>query len=313
MESLPVPADNVVALAFAPRNGRLIYVRQTSNLNLWAVDIPTRDAAEHTNPAPRLWHASSRHDATPSFSPDGQQVAFQSLRSGWDEIWVADRNGSHLRQLTDLHGTVAGFPRWSPDGRTIVFGLRKQTVARLFVLDVAAARSHPVPYPVVNDAIPSWSSDGQWIYFESRRSGESQIWKVAAKGGQPLQVTRQRGWAALESADGRSLFYSKASSPGLWRMTLSDGKEQQLLSVEIAGLKSAYAPGRTGIYFIRQGTLGQKDVLQFLPFGGGPTRRLADIERPTSIGLALSPDERMIVYCQVDHLSSELMLVDKFR
>jgi hypothetical protein len=65
-----------------------------------------------------------------------------------------------------------------------------------------------------------------------------------------------------------------------------------------------------GFISFGKGPRARKDVLQFFPFDGGATRKLANIERPTEIGLALSPDERMIVYCQVDHLSSELMLVE---
>lgn len=313
MEPLPVPADNVVALALAQRRARLLYARQTDHVNLWALDIPRNKVAEHTRASPRLWLPSSRRDVMPSFSPDGQQVVFQSLRSGWSEIWRADRDGSHLRPLTDLRGTVAGSPRWSPDGATIVFHSRKPNIARLFILDVAAARTRPLAYEVINDTTPSWSHDGQSIYFQSSRTGEAEIWKVPAKGGQRVQLTRHGGLVALESADGGSLVYTKPFSPGLWRMALSDGNERQLFSAEIAGHKSAFGPGRSGIYFIRQDTLQQKEFLEFFPFEGGPATKVADLARRTELGFALSPDERTILYSQVDHISSELMIVEQFR
>jgi Tol biopolymer transport system component len=48
-------------------------------------------------------------------------VVFCSTRSGTDEIWVASADDSDDVQLTSLGATIAGAPRWSPDGREVVF------------------------------------------------------------------------------------------------------------------------------------------------------------------------------------------------
>lgn len=59
----------------------------------------------------------------PRFSPDGRQLAFVSDRGGSANIWIADRDGRHARQLSNLHGHPYGAvtsPAWSHDGRTIV-------------------------------------------------------------------------------------------------------------------------------------------------------------------------------------------------
>jgi len=44
-----------------------------------------------------------------------------------------------------------------------------------------------------DDVVPSWSRDGRWVYFVSNRSGENQVWKVPAEGGEAVQVTRKEG------------------------------------------------------------------------------------------------------------------------
>jgi len=131
VELLPIAADNAAGVALAPRGDRLVYTRQTKRTNIWAVDLPAIPPARGPA-APRPWLLSSQEAANPSFSPDGEQVAFQSSRSGWSEIWLADRDGSHLRQMTELRGSVAGFPHWSPDGKRSVFHSRQHTYARLF-------------------------------------------------------------------------------------------------------------------------------------------------------------------------------------
>lgn len=186
LEPLPISADSASALALAPRGNRLVYTRRTQNTNVWAVDVPLAYPARHAATLPTPWLTSSQQDSSPSFSPDGEQVVFQSSRSGWSEIWLADRQGSHRRQMTELRGSVAGFPHWSPDGKRIVFHSRQHSYARLFLLDLPAGRAQPLAYPAVDDFLASWSHDGKWIYFSSRRGGDVQVWKVSPQGGPVL-------------------------------------------------------------------------------------------------------------------------------
>ena len=63
-----------------------------------------------------------------------------------------------------------------------------------------------------NEIRPSWSHDGQWIYFGWDKGGESQICKIHPSGGEPVQVTRQGGYFAFESADGQWLYVVMDSS-----------------------------------------------------------------------------------------------------
>jgi TolB protein len=59
-------------------------------------------------------------DTAPAPSPDGNRIAFMSLRDGNWEIYVVNTDGSNLQRLTDDPGQD-GLPTWSPDGRAIAF------------------------------------------------------------------------------------------------------------------------------------------------------------------------------------------------
>ena len=70
-----------------------------------------------------------------------------------------------------------------------------------------------------NNVRPSWSHDGQWIYFGSDRTGDWELWKEPAQGGQPVQLTRKGGREGFESEDGKFVYYVRGFGlAGLWKV-----------------------------------------------------------------------------------------------
>ena len=59
-------------------------------------------------------------DGSPSWSPDGRRIAFDSTRDGNREIYVMNADGSGVTRLTH-NPADDGYPAWSPDGRHIAF------------------------------------------------------------------------------------------------------------------------------------------------------------------------------------------------
>jgi TolB protein len=60
-------------------------------------------------------------DVSPSYSPDGKRIAFVSDRNGGYAIWTMDANGGDLREVSRHPGHNVVFPRFSPDGRSLVY------------------------------------------------------------------------------------------------------------------------------------------------------------------------------------------------
>lgn len=60
-------------------------------------------------------------DLMGDYSPDGKRIAFVSDRSGSYAIWTMNANGKGLRRLIGHPGKNVAFPRWSPDGRTLLY------------------------------------------------------------------------------------------------------------------------------------------------------------------------------------------------
>lgn len=81
--------------------------------NIWLVPV---DGSR----GPEKFTGSEKRDYFPRWSPDGEQLAFISTRSGKPQIWVIGARGGEARQLTRGKHPVTDLV-WSPDGRWIVF------------------------------------------------------------------------------------------------------------------------------------------------------------------------------------------------
>jgi Tol biopolymer transport system component len=284
------------------RGNRLAYVQQTADTNIWAV--PTSGSGD----AVRLV-SSTLNDMTPNYSPDGRRIAFCSDRSGSLEIWAAASDGSRPEQLTSFGSGESCTPRWSPDSRDLVFDSNAE--AGQFEVYRISADGGP-PTRLTNspetDGIASFSRDGRWIYFMSNRSGQAEIWKLPAAGGEPLQVTAHGGYAALESVDGQTLFFSKSQPAALWSMPAAGGDETIVL--ERVSSRN-FVPAADGIYFasFEDGAFWHS----FLEFASGRVRAIRKLPRNPHNIISLSADQRWLAYAQVDHAGSDIVVAEHFR
>ena len=191
---------------------RLTYEQRATETNIWQLQRPNG-----SRPQPQRLISSTRWDSHPAFSPDGDRIAFASQRSGSQEIWVSERDGSNPVRLTFFDGPFASAPRWSPDGTQIAFDARGEGHADVYAMGTGGDRPRRLSAAASDDVAPSWSADGAWLYFASNRSGSWEIWRKPAEGGRATRVTRRGGVRASESPDGQWLYYAKSDTSGIWR------------------------------------------------------------------------------------------------
>jgi Tol biopolymer transport system component/DNA-binding winged helix-turn-helix (wHTH) protein len=291
------------------RGNRLVYVRQTANLNIWRRKLNSSLSA---SPSDRLI-SSTMMESGPQFSPDGTKIAFESTRSGAYEVWMCQSDASGLIQLTHLN-SVTGTPRWSPDGQQIAFDSGTGDNADIFVIDSHGGSPRRLTSEPSHEIVPSWSGDGRWIYFASNRTGGWQVWKMPSTGGPAVQVTRQGGFAVFESPDGRFLYYAKGLTvPGLWRIPTNGGEEIEVISSLEAGYWGYWVVVENGIYYL---DTKAKPGINFFDTATHRITRVFDLENAPARkapGLAVSPDKKTILYTQRDALNSDIILVENFR
>ena len=198
---------------------RLAYVQGIANINIWRVD------GLDSTPRARKLVASSREQKAPSISPDGSRIAFESNRAGINELWICDSDGTGAVQLSHFGLRATGTPRWSPDGKLIAFDSRAGGEANLYVIDSNGGAPRKVKIDTRGNNLPSWSRDGNWLYFVNGEDPHHPtIWKVPLEGGHAIQLMQFEATYPVESPDGRALYFVRNQK--LWRAN-TDGSVPQ--------------------------------------------------------------------------------------
>ena len=289
----------------ARRGRRLAYVETSRDVNLWRV------AATGEGPAQPLV-SSTREEQSPDYSPDGSRIAFASNRSGNWEVWVASSDGSNQRPVTSYGAAPAWQPRWSPNGRVLAFTHTREGNGDIYTISPEGSAPRQLTSDPASDAWPSWSRDGDWVYFSSNRSGAYEIWKTALdEPARLLQVTHGGGSDPRESTDGHRLFYAKRTDSALeiWSTGVNGGAETRLLGP--IQTPAGWVPDQHGIYFIEPARR-----IAYYRFATGAITPIAALAKEPGVlnaGLALSPDGRWLLYAQMDRSGADIMLVENFR
>lgn len=272
---------------------------------------------------------ASRMDTPGRFSPDGRQVAFASDRSGNQQVWVANLDGSALRSVTQLQDAAVSLGSWSPDGRSLAFDATIGDKTHIYRVTVSGGPVTRLTDGTATEIDPEWSRDGRWIYYASNESGTSAIWKVPAGGGARTQLTSELGFEPRESPDGRSIYFiDRPRSYGLGpvatlkRISVDGGSSEP---VDVPVMPGAWDVTETGIVFIFVAGLGgaldfarAPDVLQVYDFVDRRIRTLGTLAfRVGPYGanhfLTVSRDGHWAVASHVDRWDRDTFVVDRFR
>jgi Tol biopolymer transport system component/DNA-binding winged helix-turn-helix (wHTH) protein len=260
--------------------------------------------------------ASSSFETDPHFSPDGRRIAFASNRSGDVTIWVAAADGTGAHQLTHGTGFWQGSPHWSPDGHAIAFdAFDADGHVNIWAIDADGGAPRQITRGEGGQTVPTWSHDGQWIYFSDDRGGTRNVWRVRARGGVPEQISHDgSGFLAIESHDGTSLLHQPHNGDSaLLLLPLTGGQPRQLVAcVRTAAFAAA---GPTVIYVPCEP--GPHPALHAIDIVSGRDRLLGRLERfePNTphVNLAVSPDGEMVIYRGQVRKGADLMMIENFR
>ncbi|SBV35535.1 periplasmic protein [uncultured Stenotrophomonas sp.] len=159
---------------------------------------------------------------SPSWSPDGNQLAYVSFERGNSAIYIQNIS-SGARELVASFRGINSAPAFSPDGRRLALTLSRSGNPEIYVMDLGSKQLTQLTNHFAIDTEPTWSADGGSIYFTSDRGGRPQIYQVAASGGSASRVTFQGNYnaKATVSFDGKKIAVAQGAG-NTYKIALMD-------------------------------------------------------------------------------------------
>lgn len=157
---------------------------------------------------------------TPTWSPDGEYLAFSAVSGIARDLYRIRADGSELTKLTQAASSDF-MPAWSPDGSRMAF-VAEWTGAfvNLYVMNLENGKFNQVRVGLQEAYHPVWSPDGQWLLVETNRSPlggrdpavspNMDIYRLSLDGRQLLRLTDNPtdDYAAAWSPDGEWIAYN---------------------------------------------------------------------------------------------------------
>jgi Tol biopolymer transport system component/DNA-binding winged helix-turn-helix (wHTH) protein len=210
--------------AFSP-DGKLVAFRQSDgvrNTGIYAAAVGGEKSIQLT---------SDPSDCCPTWSPDGEHIAFARYSEKTVSIYVVPSLGGTERRIYQGATAMAAGLSWSPKGNSLAFSqssLEDPTRARISVLSLTDSGTRALTSPPAGwlDHEPAFSPDGTRLAFiRSTVAGVSNdLFVMPANGGQPKRLTfdnRPIMGPPTWTADSSEIVFSsnRAARTGLWRVS----------------------------------------------------------------------------------------------
>jgi len=178
---------------FPGTNGKIVYSKYLNSCscdNIWVMNADGTGDTQLTN---TVWG-----DFSPSWSPDGTRITFQTNRDGNGEVYVMNADGTGQTRLTN-NAAYDVLPSWSPDGTHITFNSNRDGNNEIYVMNADGTGQTNISNNYAYDFSPSWSPDGTQIAFTSGRDGTYQIYVMNADGTGQTNISNNAAYDFLPS------------------------------------------------------------------------------------------------------------------
>jgi TolB protein len=157
--------------------------RRAGKERLYALEVADSDGANA-----RTILESREPVLSPSWSPDGRQLAYVSFEGRRPRIFVQELLTGRREVLAAFPGMNSA-PAFSPDGTRVAMVLSKDGNAEIYVHYLQGNRLQRLTTNAAIDTEPNWSPDSSHIAFTSDRGGKPQIYRVPSSGGRAERIT----------------------------------------------------------------------------------------------------------------------------
>ncbi len=152
---------------------KILYVTEDSRQS-----FPYRlEMADADGGRPQILWEGTEPIMSPTWSPDGSQIAYVSFETGRSQIFIQNISSGVREQLTNFTG-INSSPVFSPDGNRLAMVSSKDGNPDIYIMDLRTRELQRITNHFSIDTEPSWSPDGSSLIFTSERSNNPQIYQV---------------------------------------------------------------------------------------------------------------------------------------
>ncbi|MEZ5404287.1 MAG: protein kinase [Bryobacteraceae bacterium] len=279
----------------------LAFVTTQQVANLWRADLDAPGGTFQTRAA--VFPSASR-DELPQVGPvAGGPVIYHTVRQAQAGLWwmglLTSPESAPMQVPAGLERVI--HVCLGAGGTRVISGLAGSSVEAYVTRGRSFERLEDVDGPV------TWiAPDGRQALFSSERSGRAEIWLWRDRL-PSIPVTRGGGEFGLVSPDREWIFYAKDAG-ALWRVPFGGGEERLLLR-GLLELRS-FTVAAAGVYYV---SIQNPPRIRLRRFDNGRDDEIVGMERRAGRGLAVTADERTILYSQFEPLSTDISVLEGYR
>jgi Tol biopolymer transport system component/tRNA A-37 threonylcarbamoyl transferase component Bud32 len=306
---------NASTISLSADGKKLAYSVFTYSSNIWSIKIPEERAISISEAIP----VTTGNQAIEGIgvSPDGKWLAFDSNRSGNQDIYKMPVGGGELEKLT-THPSDDFLPSWSPDGKEIVFYSFRKGNRDIHLMTADGRSIRQLTDDPAQERYPDWSPDGNKLVFYSDKTGRQELFvlsrvKEDTDWGVPKQLTFDGGMYPRWSPDGSLIAYTSGDSV---RVIPAEGGNSMVLvsshdpaAIPVPRFQEWSADGRV-VYYKAYYADGRSSFWS-VPVAGGKPKLLVRFDDPyrKSLRIEFATDGSRLFFTLTDN-KSDIWVMD---
>ncbi len=270
-EGLRATAHRVADLVYEQLTGapgafstRLAYVQVAPDREEFRLVVADADGQ---NPIVVL--RSTESIMSPSWSPNGSQIAYVSFEAGYAEVFVQEVATGQRRPLTPDRVTSSA-PAWSPDSKSLAVARNVGANSDIYIYPLAGGEPLRLTRHSATETEPEFSADGGELYFTSDRGIGPQVYVIPSGGGRARRVSFTGSYNARPRVQpaGRQLALVHQQD-GRFRIGLLDPRDDSLRLLTNGPLDESpsFAPNGRAVIFAAGTTAGRGLGVYFIDSG----------------------------------------------